>query len=174
MALFRRLPGRARARLVRDERVLAWASAGSDEVIVATTLGVWLPGRDERVGWHQIHKATWAPPRLTVIAAAPVADADGYTVMADDEPVEVVLPDPDDVPAQVRERVTRSVAYTRHHPLPAGGVRVVGRRVPGVNGLTWHVRYDEGTDRDDPAVRSATDELVATCMQGDPTGAYAQ
>ena len=81
--------------------------------------------------------------------------------MADDVPVVLTLSDPRDVPARVRERVTRSVAYTRHHPLPDGGVRVVGRRVAGADGLTWHVRYDESTDRDDPEIRAATDSFVA-------------
>jgi hypothetical protein len=96
-----------------------------------------------------------------VIPSASVEEAEGYAIMADDAAVEVVLSDPGDVPVRVRERVTRSVAYTRHHPLtPGGGVRVVGRRVPGADGLAWHVRYDEGTDREDPDVRAATAELV--------------
>jgi hypothetical protein len=60
--------------------------------------------------------------------------------------VSVNLGDPGDVPATVRERVTKSVAYTAHHPLPTGGLRVVARRVAGVNGVAWHVRYDDGTD----------------------------
>jgi hypothetical protein len=168
MGLFsRRLPRAARGRLARDELVLAWARAEeSDAFVVATNLGLWLPGRDERLGWHQIHKATWNAPRLTVIPSTPVADGEGYAVFADDEPVQVALSDPGDVPAKVRERVTRSVAYTRHHPLADGGVRVVGRRVPGADGLAWHVRYDDGTDRDSEEIRSATAEFVATASGG--------
>ena len=38
---------------------------------------------------------------------------------------------------------------------------MVARRVPGVDGLTWHVRYDDGTDADRPRGGAATDELVA-------------
>jgi hypothetical protein len=57
--------------------------------------------------------------------------------------------------------VTRSVAFTAHHPVPGGGVRVVARRVAGADGLVWHVRYDDGTDLADPAVAAATAELVA-------------
>ena len=57
-----------------------------------------------------------------------------------------------DLPDQVRTRVTRSVAYTTHHPMPTGGVRVVGRRVSGQNGLSWAVRYDSGTPVELPAV----------------------
>jgi hypothetical protein len=161
MLFSRRPPRRARARLARDERALAWAAAGESDFVVATNLGLWLPGRTERLGWHQIHKASWDSPRLTVIPATAVEEAEGYEVMADGAAVEVVLSDPGDVPIRVRERVTRSVVYTRHHPLsPGGGVRVVGRRVPGADGLRWHVRYDEGTDREDPEVRAATAELV--------------
>ncbi len=115
-----------------------------------TSLGLWLPGRS-RLGWHQVHKATWSGSRLTVIPSVPVGEGVGedgsvYTVMADDAPVVVNLSDPDQVPFTVRQRVTNSVAYTAHYPLPAGGVRVVARRVAGVDGVAWHVRYDDGTD----------------------------
>jgi len=60
----------------------------------------------------------------------------------------------------VRTRVTRSVAYTAHHPLPVGGVRVVGRRVSGVDGLSWAVRYDAGTPVDAEPVVQVTRQLV--------------
>jgi hypothetical protein len=127
---------------------------------VVTTLGLWLPGRD-RLGWHQIHKATWSGTQLTVVPSVPVGDGSTYTVMADDAAVAVNLGDPGNVPLTVRQRVTKSVAYTAHHPLPDGGVRVVARRVPGRNGVTWHVRYDDGTDAADPSVAAFTAELVA-------------
>ena len=59
--------------------------------------------------------------------------------------------------------MTRSVAYTMHHPLAPGGagVRVVARRVAGVDGLSWAVRYDAGVPADAPAVVARTGELVA-------------
>jgi len=159
----RRPPAALRPKLDRDERVIAWARTVEDvaAAVVVTTRGVFLPGRGERLGWHQIHKATWAGSRLTVVPSVPVAGGDGYTVMADDTPVVVGLTNPDDVPVEVRRRVTRSVAYTAHHDLPTGGVRVVARRVPGVNGVHWHVRYDDGTNTADPEVVAATAELVA-------------
>jgi hypothetical protein len=62
------------------------------------------------------------------------------------------------VPNQVRVRVNKSIAYSQHHTEP--GVRVVARRVPGVDGLRWTVRYDDGVDPTDPEVRAATAELV--------------
>ena len=160
-------PANARPALERNERVLAWARTAADpnQAVVVTTLGLWLPGRPERLGWHQIHRATWSGSRLTVVPSRPIGDGVGsegsaYTVMADDTAVDVMLSDPEDVPATVRQRVTRSVAYTAHHPLPVGGVRVVARRVAGVNGVTWHVRYDDGTDAFDPDVVAVTAELI--------------
>jgi hypothetical protein len=162
----RKPPASLRPALERNERVLAWARSADDpsQAVVVTTLGLWLPGRG-RLGWHQIHKATWSGSRLTVVPSHPVGDGvadegSAYTVMADDTAISVTLSDPGDVPATVRQRVTKSVAYTAHHPLPSGGVRVVARRVAGVNGVTWHVRYDEGTDETDPAVVAVTGEFV--------------
>jgi hypothetical protein len=164
----RKPPANVRPALERNERVLAWARAADQPsaAVIVTTLGLWLPGREGRLGWHQVHKATWSGSKLTVVPSRPVGDgvgADGpaYTVMADDAAVAVSLADPDNVPPTVRERVTKSVAYTAHHPLPGGGIRIVARRVAGVNGVTWHVRYDDGTDSADPGIVAATAELVA-------------
>jgi hypothetical protein len=169
--LKRRLPSRARPALTRDERVVAWARtadapprrgrAERDGVVIVTTQGMWLPGRAERLGWHQVHKATWAGSRLTVTPSTQIQTGQGYAVMADGEQIVVGLANPADVPAEVRTRVTRSVAYTAHHEVPGGGVRVVARRIPGLDGVSWHVRYDPGTDPSDPEVRSATEEYVA-------------
>jgi hypothetical protein len=161
---------------------------------VVTNLGAWLPGAASRLGWHEIHKATWSGRQLALVASREVgadgaeAGAEGvdgaeagtegvdgaeagteggYTVVEDLPAVVHTLLDPGDVPLHVRSRVTKSIAYTSHHPLPAGGgVRVVARRVPGVNGLRWTVRYDDGTDRDADSVRAATADLVAIGRAG--------
>jgi hypothetical protein len=168
LGLFRRgVPRALRPALGRDERVLAWATTGDDTAVVVTTLGVWLPGQD-RLGWHQIHKAAWAAGALTVTPAVLVRETPTYAVMADGPQVRTMLGAPGDVPVEIRNRVTRSVGYTAHFEVPGGGVRVVGRRTPGVNGLSWHVRYDDGTDDADPQVVAATDELVATASAPPP------
>ena len=160
MALFKRkpkLPADRRPALEPDERILAWATVGDDAVVVATNRGLWLPGH-HRLGWHEIHKAVWSGRELEVTPATVVDKRDGYAVVADQPTLSTLLLDPGDLPDQVRTRVTRSVAYTEHHPLPeGGGVRVVARRVSGVDGLTWTVRYDPGTPPDEAAV----DDLVA-------------
>jgi hypothetical protein len=154
-----KLPAALRPALDSDERVLAWAAAGEDQAVVATNRGVWLPDRG-RLGWHQIHKAAWSGRELRITPAEVAEERAGYTVQVDAPVLTYLLLDPGDLPDQVRTRVTRSVAYTAHHPLPVGGVRVVGRRVSGADGLTWSVRYDTGTPVDAEPVVAATDELV--------------
>ncbi|MFC4150435.1 hypothetical protein ACFO0M_29630 [Micromonospora mangrovi] len=167
MGLFNRrpkLPPAARPPLASDERVLAWAAAGNGEgdgVLVASNLGLWLPGRAHRLGWHDLLKAVWSGRELTVTPAERVAERDDYLVVADCPAETYLLLDPGELPHQVRARVTRSVAYTAHHAVPGGGGRIAARRVPGVDGLTWTVRYDPGTPTDDEAVTAETDRLVA-------------
>ncbi|WP_436837591.1 hypothetical protein [Micromonospora rifamycinica] len=130
-------------------------------VLVATNLGLWLPGREDRLGWHDILKAVWSGRELTVTVAETVAERDGYQVVADRPAGTYLLLDPGDLPHQVRARVTRSVAYTQQHPVPGGSGRIAARRVAGVDGLTWTVRYDPGTPIDADEVRDETDQLVA-------------
>ncbi|SDT67171.1 hypothetical protein [Actinoplanes derwentensis] len=161
MKLFRRrprLPAGSRPPLAPEERVVAWCTvAETADVVVATNHGLWLPGT-ERLGWHEIHKVAWSGRELRITPAEVAEDRDGYTVLVDGPVVSFLLLEPGELPDQVRARVTRSVAYTTHHELAAGAVRVVGRRVSGQDGLSWAVRYDAGT----PVEQSleATDELV--------------
>ncbi|NLU78992.1 hypothetical protein HCA58_11510 [Micromonospora sp. HNM0581] len=177
MPLFRRrpkLPPADRPPLERDERVLAWAAAGDGGpapatrhgaegggVVVATNLGLWLPGRARRIGWHDVVKAVWSGRELMVTAGERVAERADYLVVVELPAERYLLLAPGDLPHQVRTRVTRSVAYTEHHALPGGSGRVVGRRVPGRDGLTWMVHFDPGTPADDPDVLAETDRLVA-------------
>ena len=159
-----RLPAEARRPFEANEHVVSWAPVDGGHLI-ATNLGLYLPGR-ERLGWHEIHKATWSGRELTVLpgrvaAAAGTADEAPVDVVEDTEPVSYLLLDPGELPHQVRQRVTRSVVHSSHHPLPNGGVRVLARRVAGVNGLSWALRYDPGSA---PAAEDhdAVAELLAT------------
>jgi hypothetical protein len=154
-----KLPAASRPALDADERILAWAAVDDSRVVVATNRGLWLPERD-RLGWHEIHKAAWSGRELRITPAEVAAERDGYAVLVDAPVLSYLLLEPGELPDQVRTRVTRSVAYTQHHPLPAGGVRVVGRRVSGRDGLSWAVRYDSGTPVEEPPVVQVTDELV--------------
>jgi hypothetical protein len=162
----RKLPVALTPRLDRDERVLAWAAVTDDGgALVATNRGLWLPvdGSPRRLGWHEIHKASWADGRLTLVGAdtSPLVPDSEISVSVDTSPESYQLDDPGNLPKRIRERVTASVAYTSLHQLPGGGsVRVVGRRVSGRDGLSWFVRYEGKVDRSDPAVIDATSELV--------------
>jgi hypothetical protein len=162
LGLFNRkpkLPAEKRPELERDERILAWADAADGEVVVATTKGLWLPGRG-RLGWHEVHKAAWSGRELRITASEVVQERDGYTVVVDQPVSSYLLLEPGDVPENVRARVTKSVPHTWHHQMPGGGARIAARRVPGVNGLTWTVRYDAGTEVDSETVVQATGALV--------------
>jgi hypothetical protein len=155
-----RPPADARRDFVPGEHVAAWAPHERGYVI-ATNLGLWLPGLPDRLGWHQVHKATWSGRALTIVAARPVAAAGSgpdapVDVVADAEPLTFPLPEPGEVPHQVHVRVDRSVARSTYHELPNGGVRVLSRRVPGVDGLTLQLRYDPGT-----VLAAADHQLVA-------------
>jgi hypothetical protein len=160
---FRRakLPAAKSPPLEDGERIVTWTPLGPDAVVV-TNRGLWLPGRS-RLRWHEIHKAIWRDGTLTLIPAdAAVAEGRGYHVVEDLPPVSVALDPPGDVPKRVRERVTGSVAYTSHYPLPTGGAaRVVARRISGRDGLIWSVRFEGNVNHDDPAVRDVTADLVA-------------
>jgi hypothetical protein len=165
MAAFhrRRLPAERRPPLARDERIVAWSDSDAG-LLVATNLGLWLPASPPgRLGWDEIHKAAWNGAELVVTAARQVAEREGYTVVGDAPPVTFQLRDPGHVPHQVRARVTRSVGYSMHHARP--GVRLAARRVPGVDGLRWTVRYDPGVDPDDPDVVAATGRLVEAARE---------
>jgi hypothetical protein len=155
-------PVEAVVRLDRDERVVSWAPAPGGAV-VATPLGLWLPGYPERLPWHLIDKVTWQSNVLTLVAAVDPGDG----VLVEQPPRSVRLEQPRDIPQTVRVRVQKAIAFTRHHPLPGAegtgvrrGVRVVGRRVPGEDGVSWQLVFDPGVDRDDPAVRAAASAYV--------------
>ncbi len=163
----RRLPAADRPPLDRDERVVAFAPAGAGGHVVLTNLGIWLPEAPSRWGWHEIHKAAWSGRELSLVPAEVVDSSSGYTVVADGPARSFVLTDPGRVPEQVRTRVNKSIAYTAHHTLPGdGGVRVVARRVPGVNGLHWTVRYDRPDDTGAPEIVSDLVETARAAIAG--------
>ena len=155
-------PPEAVERLDPDERVVSWAPAPGGAV-VATPLGLWLPGVPDRLPWHLIDKVIWRSNTLTLI---PAVDSGGG-VLVEQPPRSVRLEEPRDIPQNVRARIEKAIAFTRHHPLPGAegagvrrGVRVVGRRVPGQDGVSWQLVFDTGVDRDDPAVRAAASAFV--------------
>ena len=129
------------------ERRASWGVTASGDPVVATTLGLRLPGTPGRVDWPDVEKASWQRPQLEI---AEVAEVSGTGRRWRFE-----LAEEGDLPDVVRSRVSASVGWTTHVALePAGGVRLVGRRRPGLDVLDWQLVYDQGTDRHDPALQA--------------------
>ena len=156
MPLFRRrgAPDAVRAlALDPGERRLAWGLTPAGEAVVATDLGLRLPG-EPRLDWADVERATWRRPLLVVTRVAAVDGAGARW--------QVELEQEHELADVVRTRVTDSVAWSNHVKLrPAGGVRVVGRRRPGQELLDWQLVFDAGTDPDDPELRAQAELLVA-------------
>ncbi len=151
MGFLRRLLGRDElppgfdARLDADERVLAHAELSGGGHVVATSLGLWLPG-PRRLGWHLVSKATWGNGALVLIEAREVDDLGGAVLLADLPPVRLRLAEPGGVPEAVHERVSTSIKSRHHRELPGGGAWFVQRKVAGRDGVVLQVRPDPGTD----------------------------
>jgi hypothetical protein len=158
-----RPPREALTGLLPDERVLTFATLPGGAVVVATRRGLWLPDREERLlPWHRINHARWRAGVLTLVEGAEVPDELPDGVLEDLPPRDYPLQVPRRLPQTVRQRVENSIGYSAHHDLhPSGGVRIVGRRVAGRDGLTWYVVFDAGTDRDDPLVRAQAEQFLA-------------
>lgn len=160
MPLFgrRRVPEAVTAvRLEPGERRTAWALTPSGEPVVASGLGLRLPG-EPRIDWPDVEKATWARPVLTVTQVAQFAGTGARRVVRLEQ--EGTLPD------VVRGAVTDSVGWSSHYRLrPSGGVRVVGRRRPGQDLLDWQLVYDPGTDVSDPSVQEQAAELLQSARR---------
>jgi hypothetical protein len=133
-----------------DENVLAAGELRGGGHLVATSLGLWVPGDDStrRVGWHLISKATWANGQLTVIEAHETGAAGDAVLLADRPPRRYALETPGKLPEIVHRRVTGSIKSRHHRDLPGGGAWFVQRKVPGRDGVLLQVRPDEGTDID--------------------------
>ncbi|MFL6071798.1 MAG: hypothetical protein ACJ73S_00090 [Mycobacteriales bacterium] len=165
MALFRRHkpPAEVTARLERHDRLLAWGALDGGGYAAASRLGL-LYGADGRLGWHEIDKVAWADGVMEIIPDIEVADG----VVEPAPPVRLVFTEPGDMPLVVRDRVTRSIVVNTHHQFGGGGgVRVLARRVAGQDGLRWLLRYDRGTDREDPEVRARAEALLAEVRAGE-------
>ena len=159
MRLFgRRVPEVVAAvELEPGERRTAWGLTPGGEPVVATDLGLRLPGA-ERLDWPDVEKASWQRPRLTVVRVSSVAGAG--------ERRSVQLEQEGDLPDAVRGAVTDSVAWSAHYRLsPSGGVRVVGRRRPAQELLDWQLVYDPGTDQADPLVQQQAGELLLSARR---------
>ena len=159
MRLFgRRVPEVVRAVVLEPgERRTAWGLTPGGEPVVATDLGLHLPGA-ARVDWPDVERASWSRPLLTVLRSAQIAGTGERHV--------VHLEQEGNLPDAVRGAVTDSVGWSSHYRLgPSGGVRVVGRRRPGRDLLDWQLVYDRGTDLSDPLVRAQAEDLLLSARR---------
>jgi len=140
--------------LDRDEAVIAHAPVRGGGFLVATSLGLWLPG-PRRVGWHLISKATWGGSALVVVEATEDDEAGHAVLLTDLPPQRFVLEEPGKVPEVVHTRVTASFK-SKHH---IGDAWYLQRKVPGKGGVTLQVRPDPGADLN--AVRDIAADVAA-------------
>ena len=138
--------------LDRDERVVSWAELEDGAALVATPRGLWWPADDgyRRIGWQFVDKAIWRDSVLSVIEADVVDDL----LLVDRPAIHARLSTPRDLPPHVRKRVEGNVVRSELVEFVGGAARLVGRRVPGRDGLVWWARLADGTP-DTPAVRDS-------------------
>ena len=149
-----------------DDRVVAWATVAGDRYVVAAVRGLWWPvaGDDpaamRRIPWELIDKAVWRDGVLIVVEADLLDDL----VLVDRSPTALPLVEPGEVPAQVKRRIDASVVRSEIVPVVGGQARIVARRVPGRDGLTWWARL-EGTTPDNVMVRDQLEHAIARFVE---------
>jgi hypothetical protein len=125
--------------------------------VLASRFGLWWPDPDgpHRIGWECVDKATWSEGVLRVVEADIVDDL----LLVDREPVSVRLQVARDLPPTVRKRVEASVVSSEL--VTGGGVamRIVGRRVPGQDGVSWWARLEPGIT-DSAEVRQIVQDVI--------------
>lgn len=170
----RRPPAEVRRLIGREERVLAWGVPGPDGAgsardgsappyVVATNLGLWWPDPSPRlIPWHLVVWASWSQDGLTVVEAEVADDL----LLVEQPALRAPLADPGTLPPVVKQRVEASVARTQEVQLAGGSARVVGRRVPGRDGLSWWARLSPET-LDTADVRAELSQIVARLRAAD-------
>jgi hypothetical protein len=146
------------ALLAKDERVVSWADTAEGSAVAATPRGLWWPGLGDYrlIGWQSISKATWHNDVLTVIEADVVDDL----LLVDRIPVRVTITVARDLPPTVRKRVEANIVHSEQVAVGGGTARLVGRKVPGEDGLRWWARLEDGAV-DDGSVRLALSARLA-------------
>jgi hypothetical protein len=162
VAFFRRTAVPASVKAVAlgpGERRIAWALTPTGEPVVASTRGLYLPDGTS-LGWDEIERAHWETPTLELTELTELEGSGRHHEITLD------LEHDTDLPAEVRTRVSASVAWSSHVRLqPAGGVRIVGRRRAGLETLDWQLVFDRNTDPQDPGLRAQAEELLTAARR---------
>ncbi len=153
-----RLPDEVRAALGGD-RPLVWAADDAGGWVVGTRDRLHLVDsdlHDESWGWETVHRADW-DQEASELSVEPVQDYAARVVRHVRR-----VPEPGDLAALVRERVTATVVVQQRVQVTAKrGFRVIGRRPPTGGEVVWAFELDPGLDPDDPLVREATRSALA-------------
>ncbi|PRZ31364.1 hypothetical protein CLV47_1282 [Antricoccus suffuscus] len=146
------VPESAARHLDRDERALAWAQATTGQVVVATPQGLHVVGTDGHrlIGWHEISKGVWKDGLLSITESEPIDDHQ----IVDRAPWSLAFDEPGNVPVILRQRVERSIVTTRYYRLSNGAVWLIGRKIPGRDGLVWQYRAERGLDVSDATTKA--------------------
>lgn len=164
MGLFKRLfgsgaPDGFTGTLEPDETVIAFAAVQGGH-LVATSLGLWVPGdTPRRIGWHLISKVKWEGSLRLVEAVE--ASTEGPVVLLEDLPAQrFAVDDPGRVLRAISQRVEGSIRHRERVESP--GVWVLQRKIPGRDGVVWQARGDAGVDLADvrAAVSSFAEKLA--------------
>lgn len=130
----------SRLELRRGERVLAHAASASG-ILVATTRALHLPG-GHAAPWEYIDRARWDDDGLVF-----VEEGSGEHRFA--------IAEPGALAEAVYERVTATILASQRVAIAGdSGARLVARRPPGGDTVTWQVHLDDGVDPADDAVRA--------------------
>lgn len=144
-----RPPAAVRA-LEVSERRLAWGLTDDGVPLVATASALY--AGSDRFPWWQVERAHWQPPRLTVVETAPVEASGARRSWS--------LAQESHLAEMVHACVTSSVAWSDVRKLGATSVRLVGRRVPDRDPLTWQVVWGSPEAAADPALAAQAERWV--------------
>jgi hypothetical protein len=145
--------------LPAGERRVAWALTPEGAAVVASSRALHLPDGTS-LPWDGIERAHWETPVLDVMELTEHAGSGRR------HHVELDLEHDTDLPSVVRSRVSASVAWSSHVKLqPRGGVRIVGRRRPGMEVLDWQLVFDADTDPADSALREQAEQHLAAARR---------
>ncbi|MGH3096834.1 MAG: hypothetical protein ACRDMV_12650 [Streptosporangiales bacterium] len=134
-------------------------SSGSGH-LVATDQALHVPAGEgyERIGWERVEQAEWSESELHL------------RVLGERRARTYAVDQPGLLPEVVQERVTASIVVNERVWLDGQrGVRIVARRRPDAEELSWSLVFDRGLDPADPNVRRAAEDVLATIR--DQTGA---
>lgn len=134
------------------ERIVSWADTSTDQVVAASTHGLWWPAPEgpRRIPWQFVDKVVWQADVLSVTEAEVGEDR----MIVEKPAVHARITVPRDLPPTVRKRVEQNIVRSELASVTGGAVRFVGRRVPGRDGVTWWARLEPGTP-DTVSVRAA-------------------